>query len=53
MAADYWSDRFERLAALGQPAGDLLFVGLIGRMMQEGMTPYQAETQRLIAEGLG
>jgi CubicO group peptidase (beta-lactamase class C family) len=35
------------------PEHDLLFVGLIGRMMQEGMTPYQAETQRLIAEGLG
>jgi CubicO group peptidase (beta-lactamase class C family) len=35
------------------PEHDLLFVGLIGRMMQEGMVPYQAETQRLIAEGLG
>ena len=29
-----------------------MFVGLIGRMMQEGMTLYQAETQRLIAEAL-
>jgi len=35
------------------PENDLLFVGLIGRMMQEGMTPYQAETQKIIAEALG
>jgi CubicO group peptidase (beta-lactamase class C family) len=35
------------------PEHDLLFVGLIGRMMQEGMVPYQAETQKLIAEAMG
>jgi len=34
------------------PENDLLFVGLIGRMMQEGMTLYQLETQRLIAAAL-
>jgi len=34
------------------PENDLLFVGLIGRMMQEGMTLYQLETQRLIAQAL-
>ncbi len=34
------------------PENDLLFVGLIGRMMQEGMTLYQLETQKLIAEAL-
>ena len=34
------------------PEHDLLFVGLIQRMMQEGMTPYQAASQALIAEAL-
>ena len=34
------------------PENDLLFVGLIGRMMQEGMTLYQLETQKLIAEAM-
>ena len=35
------------------PENDLLFVGMVGRMMQEGMTLYQLETQRLIAEAIG
>jgi CubicO group peptidase (beta-lactamase class C family) len=34
------------------PEHDLLFVGLIQRMMQEGMTPYQAASQALIAEAI-
>jgi len=34
------------------PEHDLLFVGLIQRMMQEGMTPYQAVSQALVAEAL-
>ena len=34
------------------PEHDLLVFGLIGRMMQEGMTLYQRDTQALIAEAL-
>jgi CubicO group peptidase (beta-lactamase class C family) len=34
------------------PDNDLLFVGMIQRMMQEGMPPFQALTQSLIAEAL-
>ena len=34
------------------PENDLLFVGIIARMMQPGMTLYQAETQALIAKAL-
>ena len=35
------------------PENDLLFVGMIQRMMQEGMPPLQSLTQALIAEALG
>lgn len=35
------------------PENDLLFVGMIQRMMQEGMPPLQELTQTLIAEALG
>jgi len=41
----------ERLARI-DAVHDLLFVGLISRMIQEGMTPWQALTQRLMAEAL-
>jgi CubicO group peptidase (beta-lactamase class C family) len=34
------------------PENELLFVGLVQRMMQEGMEPLQATTQAMIAEAL-
>jgi CubicO group peptidase (beta-lactamase class C family) len=35
------------------PENDLLFVGMIQRMLQEGMPPFQELTQALIADALG
>jgi CubicO group peptidase (beta-lactamase class C family) len=34
------------------PENDLVFVGMIQRMLQEGMAPLQAMTQKMIAEAL-
>jgi CubicO group peptidase (beta-lactamase class C family) len=34
------------------PQNQLLYIGLIQRMLQEGMPPLQAKTQALIAEAL-